>query len=46
MLKSMKKVNAISRLAGGNPHGCNVGIFFNDDGAVAKAAALFVGYVR
>ena len=25
VLKSMKKVKAISRLAGGNPHGCNVG---------------------
>ena len=26
MLKSMKKVQALSRLAGGIPHGCNVGI--------------------
>jgi len=29
-------------LAGGNPHGCNVGIFLNETKAVAKAAALFV----
>jgi len=27
VLKSMKKVKALSRLAGGNPHGCNVGKF-------------------
>ena len=26
VLKSMEKVKALSRLAGGNPHGCNVGI--------------------
>ena len=30
----------LSRLAGGNPHGCNVGIFLGDE-AVARAAALF-----
>ena len=42
VLKSMEKVRAISRLAGGNPHGCNVGIFLNETKAVAKAAALFV----
>ena len=27
VLKSMGKVKAISRLAGGNPRGCNVGIY-------------------
>ena len=27
MLKSMRKVRALSRLAGGNPRGCNVGIY-------------------
>ena len=37
----MRKVKALSRLAGGNPHGCNVGIFLSDE-AVARAAALFV----
>ena len=26
VLKSMEKVKALSRLAGGNPRGCNVGI--------------------
>lgn len=34
----MKKVEVLSWLAGGNPRGCNVGIY--RDGAVAKAAAL------
>lgn len=28
MLKSMKKVKAVSRLAKGEPHGCNVGDIF------------------
>ena len=41
VLKSTMKVKAISWLAGGNPRGCNVGIIY-DDGAVAKATALFI----
>ena len=44
VLKSMKKVEALSRLAGGNPRGCNVG-FYRDE-AVAKAAALVMGKGR
>ena len=40
MLKTVRKVKVLSRLAGGNPHGCNVGIFLGDE-AVARAAALF-----
>ena len=39
VLKSTIMVKALSRLAGGNPRGCNVGI---RNGAVAEAAALFV----
>ena len=41
MLKPMTKVKALSRLAGGNPHGCNVGIYNQMGEAVAQAAALF-----
>ena len=41
VLKSTRKVKALSRLAGGNPRGCNVGIYILDDEAVAKATALF-----
>ena len=37
------KVKALSRLAGGKPRGCNVGVY-KKDGAVAKAAALFIGW--
>ena len=37
----MRKVKALSWLAGGSPRGCNVGIFLRDE-AVARAAALFV----
>ena len=37
----MRKVKALSRLAGGNPRGCNVGIFLGDE-AAARAVALFV----
>ena len=37
----MKKVRAVSRLAGGNPHGCDVGIYENEE-AVAKAAAFIL----
>ena len=44
VLKSMRKVKALSWLAGGKPRGCNVGIYLEDDGAVAKATALFVEY--
>ncbi len=42
VLKSTEKVKALSRLAGENPRGCNVGIYLKVDEAVAKAAALFV----
>ena len=42
--KSMGKVKASSRLAGGYPHGCNVGIYDKKDRAVAKATALFVDW--
>lgn len=38
----MEKVKALSWLAGGNPHGCNVGIYMKEDEAVVRAAALFV----
>lgn len=41
MLKSTIKVKAVSRLAGGKPRGCDVGIYEND-GAVAKAAAFIL----
>ena len=41
MLKSAIKVKAVSRLAGGKPRGCNVGIYENEE-AVAKAAAFIL----
>ncbi len=41
MLKSTIKVKAVSRLAGGKPRGCNVGIYKNEE-AVAKAAAFIL----
>lgn len=41
MLKSTIKVKAVSRLAGGKPRGCNVGIYENEE-AVAKAAAFIL----
>ena len=44
MLKSTRKVKAVSRLAGGKPRGCNVGIYDKKDRAVAKATALFVDW--
>ena len=37
----MRKVRALSRLAGGKPRGCNVGIYENEE-AVAKAAAFIL----
>lgn len=40
MLKSMKWVDALSRLAKGNPHGCNVGIY--ERKVSAQAGTLFV----
>ena len=36
------KVKALSRLAGGKPRGCNVGVYDKEEEAVAKAAALFI----
>lgn len=41
MLKPTIKVKAASRLAGGKPRGCDVGIYENDK-AVAKAAAFIL----
>ena len=40
--KSTMKVKALSRLAGGKPRGCNVGVYDKEEEAVAKAAALFI----
>ena len=39
VLKPTIKVKAASRLAGGKPRGCDVGIYENDK-AVAKATAF------